>query len=172
MNSKPRETLSYKRDETGHLLCEKCGFKPKSTVRHPQGNVSTMHYHMKKHINDFPYECSVCKTGFPQKQNLLNHMKARHPDRLKQRENMHKCPIEGCHFESITKGNCLIHCARLHYSEAVEPHLQHIVVDDKKYSHCTCCDKQFKSPTAYYYHILKCLHSFDFIDVEPLQTIL
>ncbi len=166
MNSKSRETFSYKRDESGHLFCDRCGFRPKSTERHPNGNVSTMHYHMKKHVNDFPYECTICKTGFPQKQNLLNHMKARHPDRLKQRENMHKCPMEGCQFESITKGNCLIHCARRHFSELVDSHLELIAENEKKLYHCDCCVKNFKSPTAFYYHILKCLTTADLL--EPL----
>lgn len=166
-----KDTLVYKRDADGHLLCERCGFRPKSTPRHPNGNPSTMHYHMKKHTNDFPYECSVCKSGFPQKINLLNHMKARHPNHSKEKENMFKCPHENCSFQSITKGNCLIHCARRHYSNIVDDHIQIIAEENKRVYNCTCCTKQFKSATAFYYHILKCLTTFDLIDGEKIADL-
>jgi hypothetical protein len=167
-----KETLVYKRDANGHLLCERCGFKPKSTPRHPNGNPSTMHYHMKKHTNDFPYECSICKSGFPQKQNLLNHMKARHPNDSKEKDNMFKCPIDGCNFQSVTKGNCLIHCARRHFANVVDDHIQTITENNERLSHCSCCNKNFKSGTAFYYHILKCLSTFDRIDTNEIETLL
>ena len=170
---KERETLDYKKDENGHLLCERCGFKPNATKCHPKGNPSTMHYHMKKHTNDFPYECSVCKTGFPQKQNLLNHMKARHPEHLKEKENMFHCPINGCSFQSITKGNCVIHCARRHYSELVENHLEMSQTEKSKIYHCSCCGtKEYKNATGFYHHILKCLMSFGYIQGEEIASII
>ena len=170
---KTRETFDYKKDETGHLLCERCGFKPKATKCHPKGNPSTMHYHMKKHMNDFPYECLVCKTGFPQKQNLINHMKARHPEQLKEKENMFRCPIDGCSFQSISKGNCVIHCARRHYTALVENHLELKQVGSTKVYHCACCSgKDYKNPTGFYHHILKCLIGFGHIKTEEIQSIL
>lgn len=168
----PKDTLVYKRDESGHLYCERCGFKPKSTPRHPNGNPSTMHYHMKKHTNDFPYVCSVCKSGFPQKINLQNHMKARHPNHNKEKENMFKCPYKACTFQSITKGNCLIHCARRHYSEVVEEYLQTSTDATTKQYRCSCCTKDFKSGTSFYYHILKCLSTFEHINQEEIATLL
>ena len=167
-----KETYVYKRDEKGHLLCEKCGFQPKPTEKHPLGNPSTMHYHMKKHTNDFPYECSICKSGFPQKQNLLNHMKARHPDHSKEKENMFHCPIEGCTFQSVTKGNCLVHCARRHYSQDVDEYLNVKEEGEKKVHMCLCCGKDYKSPTAFYYHILKCLETSEILDTTNIQTLL
>ena len=172
MSAKSRETLVYKRDDSGHLLCERCGFKPKATVTHPFGNPSTMHYHMKKHINDFPYECSICKSGFPQKQNLVNHMKARHPDHLKEKENMFKCPINGCKFQSITKGNCLIHCARRHYSDLVESHLEISLDGAGKVYHCSCCSaKEYKNATGFYHHILKCLITFGHMNNDEVESL-
>ena len=164
--TKSTETPLYKRDADGHYLCEKCGYRTPSTWQ------STMHYHMKKHTKDFPYECIICKCGFAQKQTLQNHMKARHPEQLKEKENMFQCPIEGCTFQSITKGNCLIHCARRHYTEVVENHLEVDTSSKKKMYHCACCTKDYKSPTAYFYHILKCLVTFDLIENKNIETIL
>lgn len=165
-------TNEYKRDENGHLFCECCGFKPKPTGKHPFGNPSTLFYHMKKHTNDFPYECSVCKSGFPQKQNLLNHMKARHPNHLKEKTNHFKCPIDGCSFQSVTKGNCLVHCARRHFDEIVDSYLEVQENNDVKTHHCLCCLKDYKSPTAYYYHVLKCLTAFELIDDKKVEQLL
>lgn len=172
MTTKPRETLVYKRDESGHLLCEKCGFKPKSTDRHPLGNPSTLHYHMKKHTNDFPYECSICKSGFPQKQNLVNHIKSRHPETNKEKENKFKCPMKGCTFQSITKGNCVVHCARRHFSDVVDSHYEIREEAEEKIHYCYCCEKDFKSPTAFYYHILKCLTTYDMIETTCIESLL
>jgi hypothetical protein len=165
-------TYVYTRDDAGHLYCECCGFKPKATERHPYGNPSTMHYHMKKHTNDFPYECSVCKSGFPQKQNLINHMKARHPNHLKEKDTDFKCPMNGCTFRSVTKGNCLVHCARRHFDEIVDSYLEIKEVNDVKTHHCLCCVKDFKSPTAFYYHILKCLNTYDLLETKLVDTLL
>ena len=164
--SKSNESLTYKRDADGHYSCEKCGYRTPSTHQ------STMHYHMKKHTKDFPYECLLCKCGFAQKQTLLNHMRARHPEQLKEKENMFKCPIKGCTFQSITKGNCLIHVARRHYSDAVENHLETQTVETKKVHHCACCTKNFKSPSAFYYHILKCLMTFDLIESKEIESLI
>lgn len=173
MTNATREALVYKRDESGHLICERCGFKPKPTERHPKGNPSTMHYHMKKHTNDFPYECSICKSGFPQKQNLVNHMKARHAEHLKEKENAFKCPIPNCSFQSITKGNCLIHCARRHFDEIVSNHLDLCCEEDEKIYRCCCCgEKEYKNPTGFYHHILKCLISAGELNAKELETIL
>ena len=164
--SKSNEALTYKRDADGHYSCEKCGYRTPSTHQ------STMHYHMKKHTKDFPYECLLCKCGFAQKQTLLNHMRARHPEQLKEKENMFKCPIKGCTFQSITKGNCLIHVARRHYSDAVENHLETQTTENKKVHHCACCTKNFKSPSAFYYHILKCLMTFDLIESKEIESLI
>lgn len=172
MTQNQTTALVYKRDESGHLLCERCGFKPKATPRHPHGNPSTMHYHMKKHTNDFPYVCSICKSGFPQKINLQNHIKARHPDATKEKEDMFQCPMKNCQFKSVTKGNCMIHCARRHFTEVVDDHLQIIPHEDGKQYHCSCCIKNFNSGTAFYYHVLKCLVAFDFIGEEEIETLL
>lgn len=162
----------YPRDADGHYVCEKCGFKPNATKSFPKGNPATMHYHMKKHTKDFPYECLICKCGFAQKQTLQNHMKARHPDHFKEKDHMFKCPIEGCGYESITKGNCVTHCARRHYYEVVENHLEISTSDSKKIYQCACCTKPFKSAPAYYHHILKCLVTFDLLDSKPIETLL
>ena len=161
-----KHVVLYKKDSNGHYLCDKCGYRTPST------HMSTMHYHMKKHTNDFPYQFYVCKSGFAQRQTLQNHMKARHPEQLKEKENPFKCPIPNCSFESLTKGNCLIHCARRHNSELVDAQLTVKSNEGKKSFHCECCTKEFKSATAFYYHILKCLTTYNLLDSEAVETLL
>lgn len=84
---------------------------------------------------------------------------------------MFKCPHENCSFQSITKGNCLIHCARRHYSNIVDDHIETVVEENKRLYNCTCCTKQFKSGTAFYYHILKCLSTFELIDAQEIAAL-
>ncbi len=169
-----KERLVYPRDENGHLFCERCGFKPKSTACHPRGNPSTMYYHMKKHTNDFPYVCSICKSGFPQKINLQNHIKVRHPNTTqeKEKEKIFRCPFANCSFQSATKGNCVMHCARRHYSEILDEYHQTIKQENTKLIHCSCCMKNFKSAPSYYHHSLKCLVAFDMISREEVETLM
>ena len=161
-----KTSVTYKKDSDGHYICDKCDYRTPST------HMSTMFYHMKTHTNDFPYECTVCNSGFAQKQTLFNHMKARHPEHLKEKVKNFKCPIDGCQYESITKGNCQTHCARRHFSEIVDVHHTIRTVEMKKIYHCECCTKDFKSAPAFYNHILKCLYAFQLIGSEKISTLL
>ena len=161
-----KSDVLYKKDDEGHYVCDKCGY------RTPSKHMSTIHYHMKSHTNDFPYECNICKCGFKQRQSLLNHMRARHPEKLKEKVKPFKCPIEGCHYESITKGNCVTHCARRHFGELADSQLTIYSEEMKKIYHCECCTKNFKSPPAFYNHILKCLNTFQLIESEKITTLL
>jgi hypothetical protein len=85
---------------------------------------------------------------------------------------MFQCPMKNCQFKSVTKGNCMIHCARRHFTEVVDDHLQIIPHEDGKQYHCSCCIKNFNSGTAFYYHVLKCLVTFDFIGEKEIETLL
>lgn len=158
-DQKKKEIVSYKRDVNGHLMCHLCEFRPKPTPSHPNGNPSTLHYHIKKqHHNDCQYVCKTCGHDFLHKIALETHMASRHPE-LNQKVKMHRCDCEGCEFESLTRGNLEIHKARKHYAAAVARHLQVTTVNDTKSYHCTCCQKGFNSGTSYNYHIVKCLES-------------
>jgi hypothetical protein len=156
---KKKEVVTYKRDGNGHLLCHLCDFRPKSTPAHPNGNPSTLHYHLKKqHNGDCAHVCKSCGYAFLHKLALETHIASRHPD-LNQKVEMHRCDCEGCDFESLTRGNLEIHKARKHYSTQVNKQLQIVEADNTKVYHCLCCTKDFKSGTSFNYHILKCLDS-------------
>jgi hypothetical protein len=157
-----KESFTYKRDASGHLLCHICGYKPPSTPNRPHGNPSTLHYHLKKHEGAFPFVCSICDHGFLHKMSLETHMASQHPNHEKTKQvETFKCDIPGCEFESLTRGNLEIHKARKHYSEDVNRYMQVQEVEKKKVVNCTCCHKSFKSGTAFHYHILKCIQNHD-----------
>lgn len=99
-------------------------------------------------------------------------MKARHPNHLKEKTSAFKCPIEGCSYQSVTKGNCLVHCTRRHFDDLADTYLEIHVMDDKKSFHCLCCQGDYKSAPSYYHHILKCLRTFDLLDTNGVDTLL
>ena len=94
------------------------------------------------------------------------------PRRTQRKRKYVQMPIQRLCIQSITKGNCLIHVARRHFSHAVENHLETVVTGEKKTHHCVCCTKDFKSPSAFYYHILKCLVAFELIESKEVETLL
>lgn len=157
--TKKKEVVSYKRDDSGHLMCHLCNFKPKPTPAHPNGNPSTLHYHLKrKHEGNCSHVCKVCGYAFLHKLALETHIASRHPETVETIETFH-CDVPGCDFESITRGNLEIHKARKHCSNLVNEYLQMIDVEKKRVFHCNCCQKDYKSGTAFNYHILKCLNT-------------
>lgn len=151
-----KKKFVHKRDASGHLICEKCGFKPKATPSHPKGNPSTMTYHLKKHEGDFAYKCTICQWNCLHKQTLDAHMATRHPDSLKIKPTKYKCPMENCPYESITKAARRIHFVRKHCSEAVSKYQKATKVEDKDQIQCGCCQEAFKSGTAFHYHLGGC----------------
>ncbi len=158
-DQKKKEIVSYKRDNNGHLMCHLCEFRPKATPAHPNGNPSTLHYHIKKqHLGDCAYVCKTCGHDFLHKNALETHMASRHPEQ-NQKVKMFKCDCEGCEFESLTRGNLEIHKARKHYDTVVARHLQMVNHNDTKVYHCTCCQKDFNSIGSYSYHIVKQINS-------------
>lgn len=165
-----KETFTYVRDASGHLMCDKCTFKPKSTVRYPLGNPSTMHYHLKKHEGNYQNVCSICKHTFLHKMTLDTHMAARHPEVQEQAQQKHevfKCPIEGCEFEALTKANRRIHFLRKHCNDILNNYCEELVLEDKKYLRCVTCSERFNSNTAFHYHCGKCFLTHN-IEVHPL----
>ncbi len=133
-----------------------------------------MHYHLKKHSGVTDYICTSCNKQFLQKQTLELHIHARHPELLQKPTKLdtvttgqalpastkassiklHKCPMEGCEFSSLSKGNCRIHCMRIHYGEYSN---EHIVRGEGGTCTCALCDEEFKSLTHAYYHMATCL---------------
>lgn len=159
--------LSYKRDETGHLMCHLCDFKPKATPKHPHGNASTLHYHLKNHTNEFAHVCEICNHGFLQKQVLENHKLARHPELCQKEVEQFRCPYPNCEFQSLTKSNRRIHFLRKHCEKEVEATMETVLTETGKLLRCKCCSTDLKSRTAFYYHVGACMLSHN-MDVDPL----
>jgi tRNA(Ile2) C34 agmatinyltransferase TiaS len=139
--------LTYTKNEDGEFVCPHCNIVAK--------NQNTMHYHLKKHMNDLKYECKECDKSFLQKQSLLVHMRFKHSEK---EENAFQCPFE-CEFTSPVKGNCVIHIIRVHFQDE----LQQIMFPqaDTKTVLCGACNEEFKSNSAFMYHCKRCLDLSD-----------
>jgi hypothetical protein len=144
-------TIKYTKNADGHFVCPHCNIVKK--------NQSTMHYHMKKHINELAavkveqYECDHCDKVFLQKQPLLVHMNFKHPEQLKEKTEF-VCPFD-CDFTSPVKGNCLIHIIRIHFQDELKK--ISVPLNDTKTICCTICKEEFKSNSAFIYHSKRCL---------------
>jgi hypothetical protein len=164
-----QKAFTYIRTEQGKFICPTCG-----VVKQRQ---NSMHYHMKTHQQDPNHTCPYCNKTFLQKQTLELHLRTKHTDRLVATEDgvgggagaggaggagavkpSFSCPISGCDYQSHTKGNCVIHCLRVHFQEEITPHLR--VVQDRRVYSCGHCQNEFQSTTAFYYHIKSCI-TFD-----------
>ena len=133
--------IKYFKNENGHFVCPTCG-----VIKEKQ---NSMHYHMKKHLEELNYVCKVCNKGFLQKQTLEQHVRVRHPDK---NTTKHACPFD-CDFTANSKGNCIIHMIRIHFNEKIKD----IMLKDAKTITCTNCITEFNSSGSFYYHCKDCL---------------
>jgi len=110
---------------------------------------------MKKHEEQLSNVCKICKKGFLQKQTLDLHIQSKHPETIKTTEKKKfKCPFDDCTFTSLTKGNCVIHCLRIHFQEEMEEMM--LVDPDTKTIECNECNEEFHSSCSFYYHTKDC----------------
>jgi len=149
-------TYTYIKNEDDHFVCPTCAVVKK--------NQNTMFYHMKKHEEQLTHICKACKKGFLQKQTLDLHIRSKHPELLKDNgsnEKKFKCPFDDCEFSALTKGNCVIHCLRVHFQDEISE----MMVKDNETKIITCneCDKEFTNSCAFYYHCKGCI-TFDKTD--------
>lgn len=143
--------IYFKNDE-GLFVCPRCDASYK--------NQSSMNMHYNTHSETPTHTCKACKKGFLQKQTLELHMKSRHPELLDDNENnKHQCPFDNCDFTAITKGNCIIHCLRVHFRNEIDKIM--LKDDDSKTINCSECECEFKSSCAFFYHAKKCLNLSD-----------
>jgi uncharacterized C2H2 Zn-finger protein len=141
--------MKYTKNDNGEFVCPQCDTTTK--------NQNTMHYHMKRHMNDLKFECKHCDKVFLQKQSLTVHMRFKHADELKE-STAFQCPFD-CEFTSPVKGNCLIHIIRVHFQEELRDIM--IQQPETKTVLCSGCDEEFKSNSAFIYHSKRCLHVED-----------
>jgi hypothetical protein len=142
--------LNYIKNDEGHFVCPDCGIVKK--------NQNTMHYHMKKHEEQLTHICKACKKGFLQKQTLDLHMRSKHPELVKDsadNEKKFKCPFDGCEFSALTKGNCVIHCLRVHFQDEIRDMMN--VDNETKTICCNNCNSEFNSSCSFYYHCKSCM---------------
>jgi hypothetical protein len=139
-------TIKYVRNEEGHFVCQIC-----NDVKKHQ---NSMHYHMKKHMEDLDYVCKVCKKGFLQKQTLEAHVKSKHPE-MDNNNFRYKCSFDNCKSTAQTKGNCMIHMVRIHFQVEVNE----ILGNNENVGTICCnkCMKTFNSGCSFYYHAKDCL---------------
>ena len=145
-------TLKYTKNDKGQFVCPHCGVT--------KDKQNTMHYHMRKHEEQVSHTCKVCKKGFLQKQTLDMHIKSRHPEVLKGIDDStkkFKCPFDKCEFSALTKGNCIIHCLRVHFQDEIKKMMT--INDETKEIECEECCETFNSSTAFYYHCKKCINT-------------
>jgi tRNA(Ile2) C34 agmatinyltransferase TiaS len=138
--------IKYAKNNDGLFVCPQCHTTAK--------NQSTMHYHMKRHMNDLKYDCKHCDKTFLQKQSLDVHMRFKHTKEVEKADEAYECPFD-CEFSSPVKGNCVIHIIRVHFQEE----LQQIMYPqaDTKMILCGGCNEEFKSNSAFIYHCKRCL---------------
>jgi hypothetical protein len=140
--------LKYVKNTEGHFVCPTCGITKRRQ--------NSMHYHMKKHLEEVNHICQYCNKTFLQKQTLDLHQRSKHADQLaNDTHRAFSCPFQGCEFQSHTKGNCVIHCLRVHFQEEILPYL-HYHPENRSYS-CRHCREAFQSTSAFYYHIKNCI---------------
>lgn len=139
---------TYMRNEEGEFICPHCKAVKK--------NQNTMHYHLKKHEGDLPHECRHCKQRFLQLNILTLHLKSKHAEKENLAMDSFQCPCKDCNYISTTKANRRIHYFRIHMKEDIAKLYTCSEQNDKNYT-CVQCNQVFKSHTAFYYHVGKCV---------------
>jgi hypothetical protein len=121
-----------------------------------------MFYHIPKCTGTNNNICTICNSTFYSKHGLDVHMQIRHKDALPEslpavsapaQIQLFECPFKGCTFKPNTKGNCRIHCMRIHYADMTQKYIKHLEHDYM----CTLCSANFSNSTHYYYHINGCM---------------
>jgi hypothetical protein len=144
--------LKYFKDKDGNFIC------PHPGCEFTKRNQSTLHYHMKKHEEQLDHICKICKKQFLQKQTLELHIYSKHPELVKDSthsEKKFKCPFDNCEFTALTKGNCIIHCLRVHFQNEINNMMSKN--NETKTIYCNNCQKNFSSSCAFYYHCKSCM---------------
>lgn len=156
-------TIRYVKNDDGNFVCPHCG-----VIKNRQ---NSMHYHIKKHMEELNHICKTCNKAFLQKQTLDLHIRSKHPELLKSTtdddEKKFQCPFENCNFSALTKGNCIIHSLRAHFQDEIKQIMS--VKNDTKSIICNHCEKEFYSSSAFYYHCKECLPLTD--NHPKLQTL-
>ena len=138
-----KELMKYEKNADGEFVCIYCGVTKRRQ--------NTMRYHQLTHENELNHSCTICSKSFLQKQTLDMHMKSKHSEHCEEPAK-YSCPFDNCAFTSLTKGNGIIHCLRIHCQEEIME-----VNHETKSLGCKGCEKTFASSCGFYYHVSHCL---------------
>ena len=139
---------NYERTPEGNIKCPHCDYNK------PPKNMSSVCMHIKaKHSGAFKHKCEHCNYETAIKQNLDNHIQARHPIDPKRVIKEFKCPHEGCEYAAIQKGQLRSHYILKHMTAAL-----HMITgkSDDNHIQCTHCGNPFPSKPAFIYHSVNC----------------
>lgn len=151
----------YIKNEAGEYVCPFCGVT--------KANQNTMFYHMNKHEGKLPHECTVCKKGFVQKQELQFHMLKWHPSGpAAAAQDEIACPYDNCTFSDIRKGNVRTHIMRKHVTKHIKEYIER--GEDGEWM-CGLCDEEFPSAAGFYYHLYKCTQEHEILPAEDVARL-
>jgi len=153
----PAKKVKYPKNANGDYICPHC---PKVTT-----NMNTMHYHIKTNHDDedLPHQCKFCDMKFLHLKTLETHMYSKHPERVRAEDRpSFVCPFEGCDFQSLTSGGRRIHYMRKHCGTACET----LKLGAGTEIQCSACQREFKSSTAFYYHVYSCIDHVEYPQLD------
>ena len=151
--------FKYTKNDDGIFICPHCPYT--------NPNQSSMHYHLKAHLDVKDYKCDHCDQRYPQKALLDLHLLRRHTDKpeVEQlKKKVFKCPVKGCDYQDVQKSNRIIHFLRMH----LKPLVQKLITPSKAegcVAKCAECNRECKSMTQFYYHASTC------VKVETSETL-
>jgi DNA-directed RNA polymerase subunit RPC12/RpoP len=142
---------TYERTPEGNIKCPYCDYNK------PPKNMSSVCMHIKhKHSGAFKYKCNHCNFETAAKQNLDNHILARHPDITRITVKEFECPHESCTYAANQKGQLRSHYILKHLTK--ELHTIMGKTEDNQLQ-CTHCSSIFPSKPAFIYHSVNCFQA-------------
>ena len=137
--------FKYTKNDTGLFICEECG---KTAIYQ-----STMHYHLKSHSNEREFKCDSCEFTALTQQILQRHKEARHENQVVKIS----CPVQGCAFKDIRKGNVITHFMRSHLIHEVNAILEKKKDNGSVKFCCRTCDEEKNHLGSFLYHSVGCI---------------
>lgn len=139
---------NYERTPEGNIKCPHCDYTK------PLKNMSSVCMHIKaKHSGAFKHKCEHCNYETAIKQNLDNHVLARHPDTTRPIIKEFKCSHQGCTYAANQKGQLRSHYILKHLTNEFAAILGK--TEDGSIQ-CTHCNIAFPSKPAFIYHSVSC----------------
>lgn len=114
-------------------------------------------------------QCPHCDYAREKMSTVTMHVRAKHADKIPEKkpvQDFYECPCEGCSYKSDKKAGLRNHFIVNHlWNEMNE-----LLKTDVKGAACVCvdCKKEFKSRSAFVYHVPSCLPE-DLLALEEVK---